>query len=132
MTKIQFESIKADLRKFITQQDLVQKADELMTMKLYVSDIYSNELCFLSELNAQKYKIFGDLYDKYRFNFNRDLTTRAEVETYIHADAQWIVFQETYALQDSIVAYFEDMRKSLNTMTYDIKNIIALKQMGVA
>jgi hypothetical protein len=96
---------------------------------LKVSDVlcklvtaYYQEKNVLSRLEVIKKKVYGELFNKYRFNFEYQLDSRIEVDVYINADDKYYDISLKHARQENIVKVIELHIKNVNLMSHGITN----------
>ena len=116
------KDIKVDL------SNIVEKSLKFSSIYHNYSKLYIDELKQLKELSLEKEKIFGELYDKYKFHNDYKLDSKTEIEIYVKSDKQYFEIAQKYYQQESIVKYLEQLIDNINKVGYNIKNYIELEK----
>ena len=132
MTQVDFQKLKLffenELK--ITEQNIMEKSIQLSNFYSKTLQIYSKELRILKMKKVEMDKTFGELYHKYKFKYDFQLDTKAEVETYIKSDDIYYKLALEYAQQEVQVNFLEQTLGQINNMGYRIKNFIDLKKIS--
>jgi len=131
MTKDEFKKLKLMVEKSlkITHDNVTDKTISLSTLYANLIQVYSKEVKILKTKFHDKEKIYGDLYHHYKFNFQFQLDTKAEVEAYIKADNKYYTAALEYVDQEIVVKFIEQTLDHINNIGFRIKNYIDLKKM---
>jgi len=109
----------------------MEKSIQLSNLYSKTLQIYSKELRILKMKKVDMEKTFGELYHKYKFNFDYQLDTKAEVENYIKSDDIYYKLALEYAQQEVQVNFLEQTLGHINNMGFRIKNYIDLKKISL-
>jgi len=91
----------------------------------YVS-LYMQELRILKNLSAEKDKIYGELYHKFKFKSDYQLDSNKEIDVYVKADDKYYNKCLDFQNQEIIVSYLEMTLQNITNTGYRIKNFIEL------
>jgi len=133
MNQSDFQKLKSffELELKITEQNIMEKSIQLSNLYSKTLQIYSKELRILKMKKVDMEKTFGELYHKYKFNFDYQLDTKAEVENYIKSDDIYYKLALEYAQQEVQVNFLEQTLGHINNMGFRIKNYIDLKKISL-
>lgn len=122
--------------KKVVEKDLKWSRDTAQDKEVQLSTLYSKYLevyigqaYIRRKLELKKDKIYGKLYHKYKFDFEFQLDTKAEVESYIKADDEYYKIALEVANQQMITNYIEEVLKEINTIGFNIKDYIELEKL---
>ena len=113
----------------LTDENVMAKSIQLSNFHNQIRSLYVKELHILKNKAAEKDKIYGELYHKYKYNFDYTLDTKGEVEAYIKSDDIYYQTALQYAQQEIQVKYLEETLNHINNMGFRIKNYIDLQKM---
>ena len=122
--------LKVEVELKITEENVMEKSIQLSNLYANILQIYTKELKFLKTKGHEKDKIFGELYHHYKFNFNFQLDSKGEIESYIKADNTFYNIALEYSQQEVQVKYLEQLLEHINNLGFRIKNYIDLKKIS--
>jgi len=127
-----FRQILEQKHKFvITKDNLGEKSLELTNSFMQYYDQYIVEYKVLQDMLASKQKLYSELYNKYRYDNKLEARTKTEVEPFIYSDESYYKMSLAVNDQEMIVKYFEGLCDMIKRLSYNIKNIIELKNLGM-
>lgn len=91
-------------------------------------DLFMAEMRQLKRLAAEKDKIYGVLYEKYKFNHNQVLDTKGEIEAWIRVDAQYLKIITDFNDQEVVCKYLENVVDCVSRLSFSIKNFVEYKK----
>lgn len=128
MTNKQFNRLKK-----IVEQQLRLDENNIEKMSIQSGTLYHKylkfylqELHILKEIGVTKDKIYGELYHKYKYEGDYQLSTKTEVDVYVKNDQKYYTKCLEEANQEIIVKYLECVVDSIMKMGFQIKNYIEL------
>jgi len=132
MTRDEFMKLKTLVEESlkITDDNVMDKTVSLSTLYARLLQIWSKELRILKIKGLDKDKVYGELYHHYKYKFNFQLDTKAEIEAYIKGDDKYYKIALEYAEQEIIVKFIEQSLEHINNIGFRIKNYIDLKKMS--
>jgi hypothetical protein len=80
---------------------------------------------------TEREKLYGQLYIKYRYDNQKEARTKTEIEPFIHSDDLYYKLCLQINEQEKIVKYLEGVCDAIKRLSYNIKNIIDLKNLGM-
>jgi hypothetical protein len=135
MDILQFNKLRKILeqnQKFvITKDNLGEKSLELTNNFMQYYDQYIVEYKVLQDMLTGKQKLYSELYNKYRYDNKLEARTKTEVEPFIYSDESYYRISLAVNDQEMIVKYFEGLCDMIKRLSYNIKNIIELKNLGM-
>lgn len=128
----QFRLVLEQNKKFvITKENLGEKSIELTNSFMRYYDQYITEYKVLQDMLTSKQKLYSELYNKYRYDNKLEARTKTEVEPFIYSDESYYKVSLSVNDQEMIVKYFEGLCDMIKRLSYNIKNIIDLKNLGM-
>jgi hypothetical protein len=133
MKKEMFEAIRAKTAAIfaITKDNLGVKSIEIINSFPRYYDTYVAEYEIYSNLLVEKEKLYGELFNKYRFDNQKDARSKIEIEPFIHSDEAYYQLCLRANEQEKVVKYMEGICDAIKKVSYNIKNIIELKNLGM-
>ncbi len=133
MTREILDSLRAKTIELfrITKDNLYSKSIEMINMFPRYFDTYMEEYKILQDLIAEKEKIYGELYNKYRYEVKKELKTKSELDPFILSDK--LYYEHCLKINECelTVKYLEGVCDAIKRVSYNIKNIIDLKNLGM-
>lgn len=114
----------------IEESNVMEKSIQLSNLYTKFLQIYTRELKNLKSKHHEKAKVYGELYHHYKFKFDYQLDTKAEVESYIRADDKYYQIALEYSNLEVQVKYLEQILEQINNLGFRIKNYIDLKKIS--
>jgi len=126
----EFQKLKdlAESELKITEDNVMDKSIQLSNLYSRFLNIYIKELRILKEISVDKDKIYGELYDKYKFHFDYQLDGKSEIDTYVRKDDKFYQIALTYSQQEVQVQFLEQTLNHINNLGFRIKNFVDLKK----
>jgi Recombination, repair and ssDNA binding protein UvsY len=118
--------IDSDLK--ITEDNVASKSLNSAYMYHQYLDLWLSELRELKTLGLEKDRIYGVLYDKYKFKHDQQLSGRPEIESWIFADPLYIKVATEYIDKETVVKYLENVTEAISKLSFGIKNYIEYKK----
>lgn len=118
--------IESELK--ITPENVEEKSLQLSNFHTQCLQIFIKELGILKNKLIEKDKIYGQLYHKYKYNYQYTLETKNEVDAYIKADDLYYNIALECANIEVQVKYLEDVCMQINNLGFRIKNFIDLRK----
>ena len=115
----------------ITPDNLYTKSIEMINAFPRYYDKYIMEYKAYRDLISDKDKLYGELYNKYRFNSNKELKTKSEVEPFVLSDESYYQLCLRVNEYELGVKYLEGVCDAIKRLSYNVKNIIDLKNLGM-
>lgn len=117
---------KYPIEDFVTYNEFnVSDRLKLLPMKIYDFQFLLNkEKARLEDLTDAADKINAELYDYYRFNYEKNLSPVEIKDYYLKNDSRMITINKYINKQKYTVAYFEGCLKALEKMSWTIKDFI--------
>ncbi|MFW6173021.1 MAG: recombination mediator protein UvsY [Elusimicrobiota bacterium] len=115
----------------IEESNVMEKSIQLSNLYTKFLQIYTRELKNLKSKHHEKAKTYGELYHHYKFKFDYQLDTKAEVESYIRADDKYYQIALEYSNLEVQVKYLEQILEQINNLGFRIKNYIDLKKISL-
>lgn len=133
MKKELFDAIRAKTATIfsISGENLLPKSIEISNSFPRYYDIYVSEFEIYNNILAEKEKLYGELYNKYRYDNQKEARTKNEIEPFIHSDESYYQLCLRANEQEKVVKYLEGICDAIKRMGYNIKNIIDLKNLGM-
>lgn len=78
----------------------------------------------LTAIKRKRNKIYGDLYEKYKFNCDYKLDNKHEIETWINRSPKYQLILSYYEHQVSYIKYLEAIVQGLKDKRWAIRDII--------
>jgi hypothetical protein len=123
---------KFDSEKFnITAGNIAAKSIELTNEFIRHFDLYIIEYRVFQDLQVEKQKLYSELYKKYRYDNQQEARTKTEVEPFIYSDESYYKMCLSANDQEMVVKYLEGICDAIKKLSYNIKNIIDLKNLGM-
>lgn len=123
---------KFDSEKFnITKENIAAKSVELTNEFMRHFDLYIIEYKLYQDMLVQKQKLYSELYKKYRYDNQQEARTKTEVEPFIYSDESYYKMCLSTNDQEMVVKYLEGICDAIKKLSYNIKNIIDLKNLGM-
>jgi hypothetical protein len=91
-------------------------------------DIFTVQFKLMKDKDNAMKELYGKLYDKYRFQGDKQLDTKGEVETYVFSDAAYVKLQYEYNVQVTVVKYLESVLEAIGRITYTVGNFIKYRE----
>ncbi|MFW6282046.1 MAG: recombination mediator protein UvsY [bacterium] len=128
MTNEKFQELKKLIEKEIKldESNIMEKSIQLSNLHTKMLQLYSNELKLLKNKYHEREKIFGELYEHFRFKSDYSLTTKTEIEPFIKSNDKYYKAALEYSQQEVIVKYIEQTIDQINALGFRIKNYIDL------
>jgi len=120
--------IKIEEELKITPENVEAKSLQLSNFHTQCLQIFVKELQILKNKIIEKDKVYGELYHKYKYNFEYQLDTKGEIESYIKADDKYYKIALECAQQEVQVRYLEDTVTQINNIGFRIGNFINLRK----
>jgi len=133
MKKEMFDAIRAKTAAMfaITKENLGTKSIEIVNSFPRYYDVYISEYEIYSNLITEREKLYGELFNKYRYDNQRDARTKTEIEPFIHSSETYYQMCLAINEQEKVVKYMEGICEAIKRISYSIKNIIDLKNLGM-
>lgn len=119
------------LFKDIKQENLIQKSVDMMNEIHFCFNVFMKEYKVYKDMLVDKEKMYGELYLKFRYDNNQGARTKVEIESFIHCNEAYCDLCYRINEQEMIVKYAEEMTDRIQKVSYSIKNIVDLKQLGM-
>lgn len=132
MNKEQFKELQkrtSILFKLKTDK-LASKSIEMHNAFHNYYEIYVDQYKNFQNLLTAKDKLYGELYNKHRFDNQKETRKKIEIDPFIHSDEQYYQLCLKINEQEHMVKYLEGICDSIKRLSYNIKNIIDLKNLG--
>lgn len=78
----------------------------------------------LTAIKRKKNKVYGELYEKYKFNYNYKLDNKHEIETWIERNPKYQLILTYYEHQITYIKYIEAVVQGLKDKRWAIRDII--------
>ncbi|MFA5025114.1 MAG: hypothetical protein WC503_01205 [Candidatus Shapirobacteria bacterium] len=104
--------------------DLQNKIEKNAFLFLQYQDLYYKEKSQLDYLSSLKDRLMCKLYDKFKFNDERNLNKQEIEKYYIPNDEKMIEIEKLIAKQKVRVGFFEIAAKALDKQSWSIKNYL--------
>lgn len=118
--------VSSDLK--ITEDNVANKSLNSAYMYHQYLDLWLSELRELKTLCLEKDRIYGTLYEKYKFKGDYKLDSRNEIEAWIFADPVYIKVATEYIDKETVVKYLENVTEAISKLSFSIKNYIEYKK----
>ena len=115
----------------VKSDSLISKSIEILNAFHPYYKQYINEYTIYSNMLTEKEKLYGELYNKYRYGSQRETRTKVEIEANIYSDETYYKLCLAINAQEQIVKYFEGVCDNIKKIAYSIKNIVDLKNLGM-
>jgi hypothetical protein len=127
----QFKLLKSNTETEInvTEDNISEKSIKFASIYNKYLSLYIQELRILKKLTLDKDKIYGELYNKFKFNNNFQLDTNKEIDVYVRADDKYYNVSLDLQNQEMVVKYLEEVLQNINNTGYRIKNYIELQKL---
>jgi len=126
--------VKSELE--LNQDNIEQQSIRSGTLHQKYLAIYMKELRTYNRMVAEKEKLYGELYHKYKYpsaddgiGFQFSLDTKGEIDTYINSNNDYYQKRLNIQNQEIVVKYLERVLDSINKMSFHIKNYIELMKL---
>lgn len=133
MDRIQFDKLRAyTVKKLeITKDNLGDKSIEITNLFARYYDQFIDEYKIYKDLLTDKDKMYGELYNKNRYDSKLESRTKNEIEPFIHSNEEYYQLCLRLNEQEMIVKYLEGICEAIKKLSYNIKNVIDLKNLGM-
>lgn len=91
-------------------------------------DLLLKEKHILSVIEAEKDKVYGKLYHKYKYESDFRLDTRGEIDVYVKADDAFDIVLKKYNESLVIVEWLDETLKNFRAMAWSMKNHLDLRK----
>jgi len=112
----------------IDENNVEKKCLDLSTLNFFIQKQYNIELKKLKLKSIEKDKIFGSLYDKFKYHFDYKLDSKAEIEVYVKSDDKYISIAQEIVEIEIQVNFLEKMLDQINQAGFRINNYTNLKK----
>jgi hypothetical protein len=131
MTLDDFKKLKIVVEKDLKWDKDTAQSKEIQLSTLYAKylDVFMTQANIRRKLELKKLKLYGTLYHKYKFDFQFQLDTKSEVESYINADDEYYDLSLELSNQEMITNYLGEVLKEINTIGFNIKDYIELEKL---
>lgn len=119
---------KIDLDLTINEDNVTKKSLNSAYMYHQYLDLFLAESRELKVLSVEKDRIYGKLYEHYKFNHTQSLDSKSEIEAWIRADQKYIDIVTKFNEQEIVCLYLEKVTESINKLSFSIKNFIEFKK----
>jgi hypothetical protein len=113
----------------ITNENVLDKATSIPSSYHHYLDLYIKELKVLKNKITEREKLYGTLYDSVRFQSNKELKNKSEIDPYINSNEPYYQLCLSINDQETIVKYLEEVLSSINKLSYSIRNYIDIKNL---
>lgn len=126
-----FEKLKniTKTKMVLTNENIVDKSISIISYYHQYLNLYIDEYKLYKDLLVEKEKLYGVLYNDLRYNTNKDLKSRTEIEPFINSNDMYYKLCLRINDQEMIVKYLEEVMDSIKKLSFNIKNIIDLKNL---
>lgn len=130
-----FEKLKKKVKEELelNPDNIEQQSIKSGTLHQKYLTVYMKELRIYNRLVAEKDRLYGELYHKYKYpsaddgiGFQFSLDSKSEIDTYINSNEQYYKKRLDIQNQEIIVKYLEKVLDSINKMSFYIRNYIEL------
>lgn len=91
-------------------------------------DLFMAEMRELKKCGVEKDKVYGALYEKYKFNHSQVLDSKGEIEAWIKSDSKYVDCVSRFNEQEIVCKYLEGVVESISKLSFSIKNFIEYKK----
>jgi hypothetical protein len=130
MTQEEFEQLKESTNKkfIINDLNILTKTQTLSkTLQDYIT-IFVSEYETLKTLKTNQDHLYGQLYKHYKENYNVELESKHEYETYILGDEKYYNLTLELNKQEIIVKFLEETIDNIKKLSFNIKNWLEIKK----
>ena len=107
-----------------TEFNLYERLQQKENLFIKYKELYFSEKAALDYLLELKDQLSGRIYDKLRFEDDRNLTKQEIEKYYIMSDKKMIKLNDLIAKQQVKVEFFDLAANSVNNMGWSIKNYL--------
>ena len=119
---------KVDADLTINENNVSKKSLDSAYIYHQFLDLHITEIRELKRLAVERDRIYGTLYEKFKFNGPYKLDSKGEIEAWIHMDPQYIKTITEFNEQEVICKYLEGVVEVISKMSFNIKNFIEYKK----
>lgn len=119
---------KVDADLSLNEDNISKKSLNSAFMYHNYLDLHMSEMRELKKLAVEKERVYGTLYEKYKFHGNYTLDSKAEIEAWIGADPTYIKVVTEFNEQEIVCKYLEGVVTIVSRMSFNIKNFIEYKK----
>jgi len=130
MNQQTFEKLKTKVKQdlTITESNIVMKCLEVPKLFMKYNEIFVKQLDHYKNLLLEKDRLYGDLYEHYKYNGKYSAGTKGEVEAFLYADERWIELNREVIKQECITKYVENVLSDVKQLNFNLKNFIEYKK----
>jgi hypothetical protein len=110
----------------LTEETLEQQSLRIPQVYQNYLTLYIEEIKTYKDLLSEKDKLYGVLFNDMKFNTNKELKTKSEIEPFIWANEGYYKMCLRINDQEIQVKYLEETLSTLKNMSYHISNAITL------
>lgn len=112
----------------ITEDNFTKKSLNSPYMYHQWLDLLMDETLVLKKLAIDRDKMYGELYEHYKFNHIQTLDSKGEIEAWIKKDPKYIKLNTEFVEQEVICKYLEGVVDRISKLSFDLKNFVEYKK----
>ncbi len=118
-----------ELVKF-SEFDILDKLSENSWQIIRFTELYEKEISKLNKVIEIKEKTYGERYDHYRFDFDKELKQGEIEKYYLPKDDKIVEINKMLRLQQYVVNYFAMCVKALEKVQWNMKTFNDINRQG--
>ena len=110
-----------------TEETILETEKNLSKFYQEYQDVFSTEKLEHLDLITEKERIYGVLYEKFKYNDNKEWDSKAEIESQIKKQKEYTDICIKINRQQVIVEYLENTLKNITNISYNVREFIKWK-----
>lgn len=125
-----FEKVKSKIKSdlSINESNVLLKTIEIPKLFIRYSELFVKQMEHYKLLLLSKDKLYGELYEKYKYKGQYNLSTKGEVEAFVYSDEEWISLNKECIKQECITKFLENVLSDVKQLSFNLKNFIEYKK----
>ena len=130
MENKKFKNLQEEIQKdiFLDKKNILQKSIDVPVLFNKYLQYYINELHLLKNQITIKDRLYGELYDKFKFHYDYELKNKAEIDAYINKHPKYYEITLKINTLETQVKFLEKTIENVKNMNYNIKNYLELEK----
>lgn len=92
------------------------------------NEIFVKQLELYKNLLLEKDRLYGELWEYYKYKGKYSAGTKGEVEAFLFSDERWIEHNKEVIKQECITKYVENILSDVKQLNFNLKNFIEYKK----
>lgn len=126
MTTEEFTALKAKAAEEIKfdKTDAMEKCQNVPSLYQHWLDVFNRESAKYAQLQLMQEKMYGELYEIYKYNKNLKWETQKEIESQIKRNENYVKLAVELAKQKVIVDWLQETLGNINRLGFSINSYL--------